>query len=98
MAIAVFPLPTGPAMRMALPAIRPSSTILRMSPAALRADCWPTIPSAEGSASSCGVRPRPRMCECEPMRSTPVRSRSWEDVASGAAWSVTTSVFESERS
>jgi hypothetical protein len=38
-AIAVLPLPMGPAIKIALPAILPSSTILRINPAALRA--WP---------------------------------------------------------
>lgn len=72
-------------MRMARPAIRPSSTILIMTPAALRAEAWPTIPSDEGSASSWGERPRPRMCEWEPIRSTLVMSERVEVVAIGAA-------------
>ena len=72
-------------MRIALPAILPSSTILMMSPAAFRADAWPTMPSDDGRASSNADRPSPRMCECEPMRSRLVMSERVPEVVIGGA-------------
>ena len=65
-AMAVLPVDGGPANRMARPAIRPSWTILRIMPAALRALAWPTMPWAFPRGSSRSSRPRPRMCECAP--------------------------------
>jgi hypothetical protein len=67
-AMAVFPVEGGPAKRIARPAIRPSWTILRIMPAALRALACPTIPCEFPRGSSRSSRPRPRMCECAPER------------------------------
>lgn len=64
-------------MSTARPAIRPSLTILRMTPAALRALPCPTIPCEFPLGSRvAGSSPSPRMWECEPMRSTFVCSLS----------------------
>lgn len=54
-------------MRMARPAMRPSCTILRITPAALRALPCPTMPCEFPLGSSvAGSNPSPRMCECAP--------------------------------
>lgn len=61
-AIAVFPVLGGPAMRIALPAIFPSLTICNITAAAFRAFSCPTRPCEEGLASSVArSTPRPRM-------------------------------------
>lgn len=75
-AMAVLPVPGCPAMRMARPAIFPSLIISRMRPAARRAFFWPTIPCETPRASNESSSPRPRMCECAPMRSIRVISRT----------------------
>ena len=53
---------------------RGNSNRARTTPAALRAFTWPTIPWDTFLASKASSRPRPRMCECAPMRSMRVRS------------------------
>lgn len=80
MAIAVLPELGGPAIKTARPAILPSCTIRRITPAALRARICPTIPcdtevleAADNVASS---RPSPRICEWAPIRSVLVTSRT----------------------
>lgn len=76
MAIAVFPVPGGPAIRTARPAILLSLIIWRMIPADLRALTWPTMPCEEKRGLRESSRPIPRMCECVPILSTVVsRSR-----------------------
>mmetsp|Transcript_32247 Transcript_32247/g.54149 ORF Transcript_32247/g.54149 Transcript_32247/m.54149 type:complete len:203 (+) Transcript_32247:1323-1931(+) len=74
MAMAVLPVPGCPARSTARPAILPSRIIDRITPAARRAFPWPTIPCETARASSASSRPRPRMCECAPMRSMRVKS------------------------
>lgn len=77
-AIAVLPVEGGPAMRIALPAILDSCTIFIITPAALRALNWPTIPSAEGIGSSLSSKPKPLICECAPILSNFVgKSFDW---------------------
>mmetsp|Transcript_25214 Transcript_25214/g.43077 ORF Transcript_25214/g.43077 Transcript_25214/m.43077 type:complete len:210 (+) Transcript_25214:323-952(+) len=73
-AIAVLPVPGWPAIRIARPAMSPSLIMERMTPAALRAPAWPTMPCETILASSASSRPRPRMCECAPIRSIRVMS------------------------
>lgn len=53
-----------------------------MTPAALRAETWPTMPSETARGSKEESRPRPRMCECAPTRSMRVRSRVSESFSS----------------
>ncbi|KAG5458740.1 MAG: hypothetical protein BJ554DRAFT_983 [Olpidium bornovanus] len=65
--MAVFPVPGGPAIRIARPAILPSLTIFRIKPAAFRAFTCPTMPCDTGRGSSASSRPSPRMCEWEPV-------------------------------
>mmetsp|Transcript_9073 Transcript_9073/g.26731 ORF Transcript_9073/g.26731 Transcript_9073/m.26731 type:complete len:207 (-) Transcript_9073:2-622(-) len=92
MAMAVFPVPGCPAMRMARPAIFPSWIICRMTPAARLAPFWPTMPWETILASRASSSPRPRMCECAPMRSNRWTSRTSAiflgsvDIAARAAW------------
>lgn len=74
MAMAVLPVPGVPAISTALPAILPSSIILQITPAALRASSCPTIPWDTPRGSRASSSPRPRMCECAPMRSMRVKS------------------------
>mmetsp|Transcript_7922 Transcript_7922/g.21853 ORF Transcript_7922/g.21853 Transcript_7922/m.21853 type:complete len:210 (-) Transcript_7922:4-633(-) len=76
MAMAVFPVPGCPAMSTARPAILPSCVMERMMPAARLAAFWPTIPCETMRASSASSRPKPRMCECAPMRSRRCTSRT----------------------
>mmetsp|Transcript_106324 Transcript_106324/g.295841 ORF Transcript_106324/g.295841 Transcript_106324/m.295841 type:complete len:209 (-) Transcript_106324:2-628(-) len=75
-AIAVFPVPGWPAMRIARPAIFPSWIICKMTPAARLAPFCPTMPCDTIRASRASSRPRPRMCECAPMRSSRCTSRT----------------------
>jgi hypothetical protein len=74
MAMAVLPEEGGPAIKTARPAMRPSCTILRMTPAAFLAFPCPTIPCDADRGSRCSSRPRPRMCEWAPIRSMRVTS------------------------
>lgn len=71
-AMAVFPVLGGPAIKTARPAILPSCAILRITAAALRAFSCPTSPCDDTFGSSVsGSTPRPRMCECAAMRLRP---------------------------
>mmetsp|Transcript_34488 Transcript_34488/g.88484 ORF Transcript_34488/g.88484 Transcript_34488/m.88484 type:complete len:227 (+) Transcript_34488:951-1631(+) len=85
MAMAVLPVPGWPAMSTARPAIFSSWIIARMTPAARLAAFWPTMPCETMRASSASSRPRPRMCECAPMRSSRWTSRTSAIFAGSAA-------------
>ncbi len=74
MAIAVFPVPGCPAMRMDLPAIFPSLIMLSIRPAALLASFCPTSPCEICLGSSESSSPSPLMWECAPIRSILVTS------------------------
>ena len=85
-AMAVFPVLGGPAIRTARPAILPSCAILRMTAAALRAFSCPTRPCDETFGSSVsGSTPRPRMCECAATRLRPRSSLLSAMVVMGCA-------------
>ena len=77
-AIAVFPVPGYPAIRIARPAILPSRIIRTMTPADRRAYSCPTIPWEIARASKLSSSPSPRMCECAPILSMRVSSFSSE--------------------
>ena len=66
MAIAVFPVDGGPANSIARPAMRPSCTIFRIMPAALRALACPTMPCEFARGSNRSSKPSPRMWEWAP--------------------------------
>mmetsp|Transcript_72619 Transcript_72619/g.190354 ORF Transcript_72619/g.190354 Transcript_72619/m.190354 type:complete len:203 (+) Transcript_72619:1116-1724(+) len=85
MAMAVLPVPGWPAMRQARPAIFCSRIIWRMTPAARLAPFWPTMPWETMRASSASSRPRPRMWEWAPMRSSLCTSRTSAIFAGSAA-------------
>mmetsp|Transcript_28404 Transcript_28404/g.55243 ORF Transcript_28404/g.55243 Transcript_28404/m.55243 type:complete len:214 (-) Transcript_28404:3-644(-) len=73
-AMAVLPVPGWPARRIARPAILPCLIISKITPAALRAWSCPTRPCEFARASRESSKPRPRMCECAPIRSMRVIS------------------------
>ena len=68
-------LPAGPPpFAASLPPFAPAALLSPPSVLTLRASAWPTMPSATALGCRCSSRPRPRMCECAPTRSTRVRS------------------------
>jgi len=76
MAMAVFPVPGGPAIKTARPAIFPSLIICNTIPADFRALSWPTMPCEEKRGCKESSRPIPRMWEWLPILSTVIdRSR-----------------------
>jgi len=68
-AIAVLPVPGGPARIMHLPLSLPSFIILTISPAASRAFSCPTMPPFILIALRFSSNPNPLMWVCEPIRS-----------------------------
>src|SRR5579862_6366565 len=70
MAMAVFPVPGGPAIKTARPAIFPSLIICRTMPADFLALSWPTMPCEEKRGWRVSSRPIPRMWEWLPILST----------------------------
>ncbi len=68
-AIAVFPVPGGPAKITVLPLSFPSLIIWITRPAASLALSWPTMPSLTLTAFRFLCRPRPLMWVWAPMRS-----------------------------
>jgi len=59
MAMAVFPVLGGPAIKIDRPAILPSWTMRRITPAALRALPCPIIPCEDARGSRFASRPNP---------------------------------------
>jgi len=76
---AVLPVPGGPAIKTARPAILPSLIICMINPADLRALSWPTMPWEAKRGWRVSSRPRPAMWVCMPMRLT-WRPRSRDSV------------------
>ena len=67
-AIAVFPVPGGPAKSKAFPAIFFDFINSTTIPQAWRASIWPTRPQAISIGFPSLSKPRPFMCECELIR------------------------------
>mmetsp|Transcript_11286 Transcript_11286/g.16685 ORF Transcript_11286/g.16685 Transcript_11286/m.16685 type:complete len:200 (+) Transcript_11286:6933-7532(+) len=72
-AIAVFPVPGSPAIKIALPAICPCFIISSINPAAFLAFPCPTIPSLTFLGFNSPSNPNPLICECAPTLSTCVK-------------------------
>lgn len=68
-AMAVFPVPGGPARIMHFPLSFPSFIILTTRPAASLAFSCPTIPSLILTAFRVSSRPKPLICVCAPILS-----------------------------